>query len=192
MSLVDELTKLDELRRSGALNDAEFAKAKAALLDEAPAGHGRQIGEHLANQLAEVKYQNELAQIDREWEIERRQYLIQGQDGIAHEPTAGMGLGMAIGVGVFGVIWTIFAASLTSGGPDEGPFSVAKVIFPLFGVVFTVMAIAFGIHTYSRAQKYQAAFAAYKAKRARVQLEQAATADRPPERGPSSHDIRPA
>ena len=36
MSLVDELAKLDELRRSGALSDAEFTKAKAALLSGRP------------------------------------------------------------------------------------------------------------------------------------------------------------
>jgi hypothetical protein len=192
MSLVDELAKLEELRRSGALSEAEFVKAKAALLSEAPTDPGHHLGEHLAEQLAEVKYQNELAQIDREWEIERRQYLIQGQDGIAHEPTPGMGIGMATIVGVFGVFWTIMAVSITSGGPDFGGFSVAKVFFPLFGVVFTVGAIVYGIHIYSRAQKYQAAFAAYKARRARVKPEQAAPADRPREHGTSSDKVKPA
>jgi len=83
MSLVDELTKLEELRRSGALSDAEFTKAKAALLNEAPAGRGLELGEHLADQLAEVKYQNELAQVDREWESERQQYLIRGMIRLA-------------------------------------------------------------------------------------------------------------
>jgi hypothetical protein len=192
MSLVDELAKLEQLRRSGALSDAEFAKAKAALLNEAPTGPGPQLGEHLADQLAEVKYQNELAQIDREWEIERRQYLIQGQYGIAQEPTAGMGLGAAIVGGVFGAFWTIFAVSLTGGAPDDGPFTIAKVFFPLFGVLFTVGAIAYGVHAYSKAQKYQEAFAAYKARRARVRPEQAAAADRPREHGASSHNVKPA
>ena len=36
MSLIDELAKLDELRRNGALTEAEFEQAKARLL-EAPA-----------------------------------------------------------------------------------------------------------------------------------------------------------
>ena len=35
MSLADELNKLNELRFSGALSDAEFEKAKAALLSSA-------------------------------------------------------------------------------------------------------------------------------------------------------------
>ena len=103
-----------------------------------------------------------------------------------------MGIGMAVGVGIFGVFWTIFAASMTSGGPDFGGFGVAKVIFPLFGVVFTVGAIAYGIHIYSKAQKYQEAFAAYKARRAHVKPEQAAAADRPREHGVSSDKVKPA
>jgi hypothetical protein len=37
MSLADELTKLDSLRKSGALSEAEFQEAKTKLLHEAPA-----------------------------------------------------------------------------------------------------------------------------------------------------------
>jgi hypothetical protein len=171
MSLADELTKLEEMRRRGALSDAEFTQAKAALLAGAPAGSGQQFGEHLADQLAEVKHQNELAQLDREWEIERQQYLIRNRLGVAQVPTAGMGIGMAVVGGLFGVFWTVMAAAITGSAPDVGPFSIAKVFFPLFGVVFTLAAIGFGIYTYSRAQKYQEAFAAYKARRARVKPE---------------------
>lgn len=179
MSVVDELAKLEQLRRSGALNEAEFTKAKAALLSGAPAGSEQHLGEHLANQLAEVKHQNELAQIDREWEIERQKYLIWGRYGSAYVPTAGMGIGAAVVGGVFGLFWTIMAMSITSGGPDFGAFSVAKVFFPLFGVVFTVAAIGYGMYVYSRAQKYQDAFAAYKARRTRVMSVPDAAAGRP-------------
>jgi phage shock protein C len=37
MALSDELSKLDELRQRGVLSDDEFARAKARLLDGAPA-----------------------------------------------------------------------------------------------------------------------------------------------------------
>jgi phage shock protein PspC (stress-responsive transcriptional regulator) len=37
MALSDELSKLDELRQRGVLNDEEFARAKVRLLDGAPA-----------------------------------------------------------------------------------------------------------------------------------------------------------
>ena len=40
MALVEELAKLDELRRNGALSDDEFRQLKARLLDAPPAGSG--------------------------------------------------------------------------------------------------------------------------------------------------------
>jgi hypothetical protein len=192
MSLVGELAKLEELWRSGALSDAEFTKAKAALLSGTSAVSEQELGEHLADQLVEVKYQNELAQIDREWQIEREQYLIQGRHGMAHVPTAGMGIGAAIVGGVFGSVWTIMAVSITGGAPDEGPFSIAKVFFPLFGIVFTMAAIGYGVYAYAKAQKYQEAFAAYKERRARVKVEPSTAADRPREQGTSSNHVKPA
>ena len=56
MSLADELAKLEDLRRTGALTDAEFARAKAKLLagDAAPATDA--VAENLAAQLAETRY----------------------------------------------------------------------------------------------------------------------------------------
>lgn len=192
MSLVDELAKLEELRRRGALSESEFTQAKAALLNGAPASSEPEMGGHLAHQLAEVRYQNELAQIDREWQIERQQYLIRGQYGTAQVPTTGMGIGTAVVGGVFGVFWTIMAISITGGAPDFGGFSVVKVFFPLFGVVFTGAAIGYGMYAYSRTQKYEEAFAAYKARRARVKPEQATEGQRSREHGDSSDKIRPA
>jgi hypothetical protein len=177
MSLVDELAKLEELRRSGALSEAEFTKAKAALLSGATAGSEQQLVEHLADDLAEVKYQNELAQLDREWEIERRQYLIPSQYGTL-EPTTGIGFATAFLGGLFGMLVTIvMAVQITSGSPDFG----YKVFFTLCGVVITVAFIGYGMKLNSTAQKYQEAFAEYKARRARVKPEPDASADSPRE-----------
>ena len=178
MSLADDLTKLEDLRRSGALTDAEFAQAKAALLNGAPAGTDQPLAEHLADQLAEVRHQNDLAQIDREWQIEREQYLIPDRWGRRYVPTAGLGLGGAVMGGVFGVFWTIMAFAITSGAPDVGAFSIAKVVFPLFGVVFVAAAVGYGLYAYSKAQQYQAAFRAYQDRRARAQGQEP-----PPDRG---------
>lgn len=192
MSLVSELAKLEELWRSGALSDTEFTKAKAALLSETPAASEQELGGHQADRLMEVNYQNELSQIDREWQIERQQYLIQGRYGMAHVPTPGMGIGTAAVGGVFGIIWTIVAVSITGGAPNAGPFAIAKVFFPLFGIVFTVAAIGYGAYAYAKGQKYQEAFAAYKERRARVKIDPSLAADRPGERGASSHHVKPA
>lgn len=168
MSLADELVKLEELRRSGALTDAEFTQAKAALL----AGPASAADAPLAEHLAEVRYQNELARLDREWEIERQQYLIADRYGRRHVPTAGMGMGSAVVGGVFGIFWTIMAASMTSGAPDFGAFSLIRVVFPLFGVLFTAAAVGYGLYAYSRAQKYDVAYRDYRARREKVRPEQ--------------------
>jgi hypothetical protein len=165
MSIADDLTKLEQLRHNGALSDDEFARAKAALLSGSPAGADPQLGQHLADQLAEVKHQNELAQIDREWAMEREQFMVMTQYGRKMIPTPGIGIGMALIGGVFGALWTIVALSITGNAPDEGPFPIFKMIFPAFGVIFTIGAIAMGLYVYSRALKYQQAFAAYKARR---------------------------
>jgi hypothetical protein len=192
MSLVDELAKLEELHRRGALSADEFTKAKAALLGGAPAVSEQELGEHLADQLAEVKYQNELARIDREWQIEREQYMVYGKNGRGQIATPGASLAGAFMMGAFGITWTVLAFSMSSGGPGDGPFRVFSCVFPLFGVLFTCFGVYMGLNAYAKAQKYQEAFAAYQARRARAKADQVAAADRPRDKGESSHDIKPA
>ena len=75
------------------------------------------------------------------------------------------GIPIAIVGGAFGVLWTIMAIAITGGAPDVGPFSVAKVIFPLFGILFTGAAIVFGVYCNVRAKKYQEAYEAYRQRR---------------------------
>lgn len=169
MSLADDLTKLEELRRSGALTESEFAAAKGRLLaaDPAPAAKSDAVADALSEQLAETRYQNELDRIDREWQIERERYMISGKHG-RHLPTAGEGLATAVIGGGFGAIWTVTTFSMTSGSPDFGPFAVANVVMPLFGVVFTAGAIGLGIYATNKAQAYNQALAAYQKRRAAV------------------------
>lgn len=166
MSLADDLNKLNELRFSGALSDAEFEKAKAALLGEAPAPNPRD------EQLAAVLLENQLARIDREWETERQQYLIRNGYGFRQVPTTGVGIAAAVIGGGFGTLWTIVAIAMTSLAPNFGPFSVIKIVFPLFGVFFTVFGIVMGVYIYRRAKLYEERFRAYQARRAGVQPEQ--------------------
>jgi len=168
MNLVDELAKLEELRVRGALSDAEFTEAKAAILRQEPAGAESPLGEQLAQQLADLKHQNELAQLDRQWEIERQQYLVRGRFGAMFVPTTFLGTGVMVMGGAWGVIWTIAAVIITSLAPIDGGFVIFKIVFPVFGVLFTVAAIAYGMHITSRATKYSQSFAAYKTRRAQL------------------------
>jgi len=171
MSLADELTKLEELRRSGALSELEFARAKAAILNGAVPGSDHSSAQAMSEQLAELRYQNELARLDREWEAERERYLTTTRYGVRQVPSPAMGTATAIIGGIGGILWTVFATALTGSGPDFGPFAVAKVVFPLFGVLFTCAAIGMGLYKRSQALRYLQAHEAYLARRAALRPE---------------------
>jgi hypothetical protein len=53
-----------------------------------------------------------------------------------------MGAVTGVAVAIFGVLWTIFAFSLTR----DSPFPMVGVIFPLFGLVFVALAIGMVIY----------------------------------------------
>jgi hypothetical protein len=176
MSLADELAKLEELRRKGALSDAEFAAAKAKLL-EAPAAPAAppepQLAGHLAAQLEEVKFQNELAQLDREWEIEREKYMVADRYGRRHIPTtAGSAFGGFLVVG-FGIIWTVIAFIMAVSGseflsnhPMASPAeAMIPWAFPCFGVLFIIVGAVMSVNAHSKAQEYERAHAAYQRRR---------------------------
>jgi hypothetical protein len=170
MSLADELTKLEELRRSGALTESEFAKAKSLILN-CTASSDDAVTEKIDEQLAEVRYQNELARLDREWEFERERYKITSRYGQRYIPTVWQSIASAVAIAVFGIFWTTMAFSITSMMPDFGPFALAGVIFPLCGLAFTSFGIFQGIHAYKKVEAYNRALAAYQRRRAAVKPE---------------------
>src|SRR5579871_6392421 len=122
MSIADDLQKLEDLRCSGALSESEFAKAKAAVLAGAAPGNRPPVEQHLSDQLAQVRYQTELARIDREWQAEKEKYMVTDRFGRRTLPTPGVGIGMAVVGGVFGVLWTVMAVAITGSAPDVGAF----------------------------------------------------------------------
>ena len=144
-----------------------------------PSGQGRQAKQALAaaqapepvqQQRAEVIYQIELARIDREWESERQQYFIRNRYGDRQLPRAGIGIVAMVVTGVFGTFWTIMAIAITGAAPNVGPFSIVKILFPLFGVLFTVLGISMGIYVFRRARQYQERLQAYQARRQSVEF----------------------
>jgi hypothetical protein len=155
MDLADELRKLEELHRARSLTDEEFARAKAAVLADSGTPPAGALGE----QLAELRRENEVARLDREWEQERRQYLVAGRYGRSYEPTPGMSILSGVLVVGFGVLWTAMTAGLM-GGPGGG-FG----FFPLFGVVFIVVGLAVSVASYGKAVRYRQAYEAYQERR---------------------------
>jgi hypothetical protein len=182
MSIVEELARLEELHRRGALSEAEYAQAKALLL-AGGAPPAPSPGEPLAAQLAEVRLQNELARLDREWEIEREQYMLTNRYGQRSIPTAGQASMMGFIVVGFGILWTIGAtvmavssSSFLANHPlTSGPEVIFPWLFPCFGIVFIAFGIMMSLRTRRQADAYQRAYQNYQARRAQVLQQAGAT-----------------
>ena len=162
MGLADELQKLEQLRQNGTLSTAEFAQAKAALLNSTAS-----IPD--SGKLERLTTEAELARIDREWELERQGFMVFGRYGVQRFPNKSTGIGSALFGGGFGIFWTYMAFSMTSMTPDVAPFNIVRFAFPIFGVIFTLSAIWTGMNMYFKAQGYEQAERAYLERRARVQ-----------------------
>lgn len=158
MSISDELEKLRALLQDGTLTAQEFELAKLRVLN-APA-----LAES-TSQLECIKLQNEISQLDREWELERENYLITGRYGGRHVPTrSGSVIGGMVIVG-FGTFWTIVAFTITHNSP--WPFIAA--VFPLFGILFVIGGAAMSAHSFIQAGKYEAAYHRYQERREQLQ-----------------------
>lgn len=119
--------------------------------------------DQISDHLAALRHEQELERIDREWERERESLMSTSKRGESYVPTVAAGvLAMVIGGG-FGIFWTVSTASMGA------PF-----FFPLFGVVFIVLAIGLGLANIDKAGKYQRAEQRYHQRRA------AAEQDAPP------------
>jgi hypothetical protein len=164
MDVADEIQKLQELNRSGALTDREFAAAQA----RGPASGSEQ--NHAANDegmhelLEETRHQNQVAQLDREWAAEREQYMLTGRYGQRYIPRPGSSILGGLIIVVFGILWTAFAASIGS----LSPFGLVGVILPLFGVLFILAGAGMSIYSYRKASEYDSASRAYQGRRSQL------------------------
>jgi len=110
--------------------------------------------ERMERDLDEIKRQNAIEQLDREWEMRRQTLLVRNKDGSSGAPSAVGGiLGGLVAAG-FGIFWTVIAAS--NGSPG---------VFPLFGVIFTGVAIVGVIFTLIKSSEYGDAEAEYRRRR---------------------------
>jgi len=121
--------------------------------------------EDLAEQVARLTEHNELAALDRNWEIERESFMIQSMHGHRRLPTEGHIFASGIVAVVFGGLWTIMAIAITQSGPDFGPFSVAKVIFPLFGLGFICFGVFNALSAQAKAENYRRSEQQYQRRR---------------------------
>jgi hypothetical protein len=153
VDLADELRKLEDLHRRGALTDEEFARAKASVLGGAAPAPG---GPALDEQLTDLRRENELARLDREWAMERERYLVTGRYGARYLPSVATSVVTGVIAVGFGLLWTAMAASLMNG---FGPF-------PLFGLFFVALGLWVSVSSFQKALRYRRAYEAHQRRRA--------------------------
>jgi hypothetical protein len=108
----------------------------------------------MAERLDDLTREKEVERLDREWEADRQQFLVADKQGGKHEPSEAGGLMVAVVMGIAGLLWTGFAASIG-----------APVFFLLFGVLFVALAIGGGVWQIKKAGEYRAAKTAYERRR---------------------------
>lgn len=110
--------------------------------------------EEIAGNLGVIRIQNEIAQLDREWEMERQSYLVRGKDGHMHEPgTASSLVGGVLGAAGFLVFSLIAGGAGAPGG------------FVAIAVVLAVVMLISGISSANRGSRMAAARDTYQQKR---------------------------
>lgn len=126
----------------------------------------------LSQQLERLARQNELEKLDRNWESHRQSFVVPGQHGDHPVPapqTAWIG---GAAVVFFGLLWTVMTISITRSAPNVGPFAVARFVFPLFGIGFTVFGLFIAVKVQQIAKqnrkKYFEAERAYRHRRESV------------------------
>jgi len=121
MSIVDELSRLNELREEGALTDGEYEAAKRDLLrtpDDRTAG-AEEI-DSLRSQVDQVHREQQVILIDRDWEEERKQYLIRTRYGTYVAPTVSDAITVTVFAVVIGVLMLVMFSQLSQSAYKTG------------------------------------------------------------------------
>jgi hypothetical protein len=148
-----------------------FCGSKLEIVHDATTTHSRlleKIGEkteRMSEDLRVIRLQNEIEQLDREWDLEREGLMPTNKEGVRSKPSAG---GSVVGAGimvVFGLIWMTAVSSFGGGG------------FALVGLIFIGAAIWTAVAGVGSADRYRSAEAMMNQRRRRL-LEQLEAAKR--------------
>jgi hypothetical protein len=117
----------------------------------------------MSERLEQLESQNELARIDREWQMEREQYMVASRYG-RYVPSTVAAVVMGVFAVGFGLIWIVMGLGLTDNFNGGG----VTWFMPLFGLVFIVFGLFLSISQFNRAQRYRTAQAKYGRRRAKA------------------------
>jgi hypothetical protein len=146
-NIADELQKLHSLLKIGAITAKEYEQVKAKILSQ------QQPTESLSQErLLHLELQNELLQINQDWQTEREKYLLYTNDGIPYyEPTTAY-VGVMYILGFFAVCLGLW-------------------VFPSFqigGFFMICLAILTPLYTHGKYMQYEEAKTAYMLRRSEI------------------------
>jgi hypothetical protein len=118
----------------------------------------------MSERLEHLESQNELYRLDSEWQTGREQYMITSRYGGRYVPSAFA----AVVIGILGVGFGLFWIVMGLGMADNFAGSGMALYMPLFGLVFIVAGIVVSFYQFYMAQRYQAAYATYQRRRAKI------------------------
>jgi hypothetical protein len=100
-----------------------------------------------------------LARLDREWMMEREQYMVANRYGRRYVPTPAASVVAGAAAIGFGTVWTVTAFKMDAqvGGGIQ-PFAA-------LGVLLIVLGLFVSITTYRKARRYQVAYDEYRRRR---------------------------
>ena len=140
-----------------------YCGARLEIVRDTTTTHSRMLDQiekrtgEMAGDLKVIRLQNELEQLDREWEQDRSKFLTRDKNGNVSEPSpVGAVVGGLIAI-VFGVFW--MGATSSMGAPG---------IFPLFGLVFIGLAIFGIVSSTAKANNLRSGESSYQAKRSQL------------------------
>lgn len=114
--------------------------------------------EDMAEDLEAIRVHKDIEKLDREWNSDKEHFMLTDEDGHKHMPSsAGSFVGGVIAI-IVGIAWMGFTSSMSNAG-----------IFPLFGLVFIIVAVIGMINGSNKSRLYQSSKQQYQ--RQRRQLE---------------------
>ena len=121
----------------------------------------------LGHKLEILRVQNEIERLDREWDLQRHEFMVHGKNGSSIPSSAGSLIGGLVAAG-FGLFWIVSAGSIGA------PFPLM-----LFGGIFIVFAIVGAVKGMDKASRHKSADTQYQERR-RSLLSQLREAERNP------------
>jgi hypothetical protein len=107
-------------------------------------------------------WQNDLARLDHEWELERERYLRTTRSGRRYVPTVDRSIYTGLLAVVGGIVWITLTSNIFPNTEGYGLF------FPLVGLAFMGIGLWLSVSNYNLAQRHEQAQAAYLERRQRL------------------------